>query len=360
MLGGLADLSVRGAEIDWAAVFPRPAPPKVALPTYPFRKVRYWAESPRPFTAAGSRPAAATEVAAIAPRDDLIYEVQWRSQAIEPSPGGDSSGDAWLVRPDRSGIAAALAARLSERGASVEFVEESDLTREDFEVGPNVRVVLDLGGLDGDATEPAELIEQSCRGALRLVQALARGRSPRPPRLWVATRGAVAVGATAIRPEQAAVWGLGRVAAVEQPRFWGGCVDLDPRADPETSAEALRTEIEAQAVEPEVAYRSGERSVPRLVRSGDLPAAAVPFRADATYLITGGLGALGLEVARALVGPRGGGTSCSLGGAIRATRPARRSPSWPKSRGSRSARWTWRGGVRSSRWSRRSAAICPP
>jgi hypothetical protein len=51
--------------------------------------------------------------------------------------------------------------------------------------------------------------------------------------LWVATRGAVAVGASdrAGDPVQAAVWGLGRVAALEHPQRWGGLIDLPEHVD---------------------------------------------------------------------------------------------------------------------------------
>src|SRR5262249_21952592 len=51
--------------------------------------------------------------------------------------------------------------------------------------------------------------------------------------------------------------------------------------------------------EDQVARRGRERLVPRLVRR-PAPAEDVlsPFRAEATYLVTGGLGALGLRVAR--------------------------------------------------------------
>ena len=71
---------------------------------------------------------------------------------------------------------------------------------------------------------------------------------------------------------------------------------------------------------------------------GDQPVATVPaedepvtFRADASYLITGGLGGFGLAVARWMA-ERGAGTSSWWGGeAPRRPRPARRWPSWSSS-----------------------------
>ena len=47
-------------------------------------------------------------------------------------------------------------------------------------------------------------------------------------RVWALTRGAVCIGRSDAAPDpvQAAVWGLGRVAALELPERWGGLVDL--------------------------------------------------------------------------------------------------------------------------------------
>ena len=62
-------------------------------------------------------------------------------------------------------------------------------------------------------------------GSLVLVQAL--GDAGVGGRLWVVTSGAVAAGAGEVPdPGQAAVWGLGRVAALEVPQRWGGLIDV--------------------------------------------------------------------------------------------------------------------------------------
>jgi NADP-dependent 3-hydroxy acid dehydrogenase YdfG len=140
-----------------------------------------------------------------------------------------------------------------------------------------------------------------CVSVLHLVQALARtGGSPR---LWLVTRGAQAVGEHE-QPVvmQAAVWGMGRVIGhQEHLALWGGLVDLDPAA-PAASVEALGRELLQPGREDQVALRAGERYVARLSRDVGLQAAApVHLRADASYLITGGFGALGLLTARWMV-----------------------------------------------------------
>ena len=95
---------------------------------------------------------------------------------------------------------------------------------------------------------------------------------------------------------------MGRSLALEHPQLWGGLVDLDPDA-PQGEALALAGELLDPDGEDQSAFRGGRRHVARLVR-GDRPdhrAQALPVRPEGTYLVTGGLGALGLRVARWLV-----------------------------------------------------------
>src|SRR5262249_60941351 len=97
--------------------------------------------------------------------------------------------------------------------------------------------VVYLWGLDAvvkgsaSAGEVGEATRRATASLLGLVQAF--GTGPRPPRLWVVTRGACVVGGGGGEPEvapcQAALWGLGRVAALEHPAAWGGVRGLGPQ-----------------------------------------------------------------------------------------------------------------------------------
>jgi acyl transferase domain-containing protein len=99
---------------------------------------------------------------------------------------------------------------------------------------------------------------------------------------------------------QASLWGLGKVIALEQPQLWGGLIDLAPYL-PSDEAFYLLAEIEDSQGEDQLAFRAGRRHVARLVRSQVPAAGSPPLRGDSTYLITGGLGALGLAVAQWMV-----------------------------------------------------------
>ncbi|ABP55223.1 type I polyketide synthase [Salinispora tropica] len=108
------------------------------------------------------------------------------------------------------------------------------------------------------------------------------------------TRDAVGAGDTPVNPAQAALWGLVRAAEAEHPgRFV--LVDTDGTGTDHLAA-ALATG------EPEVAVRDGRLLVPRLTRvPAEAPRDGIPWSADGTVLITGGLGGLGSLVARHLV-----------------------------------------------------------
>ncbi len=164
--------------------------------------------------------------------------------------------------------------------------------------------VLHLQGPEGVGRLP-EAAHSGCRSALALMQALIQGAWTQKPRLWLVTAGAQAahLEASHVAVAQAPVWGLGRTMAQEHPEFWGGLVDLGGPATDEELA-SLIAEVRRAGVEDQVLLRGDKRYVGRLVRhrlerSAD---GAALFSPDATYLITGGLGGMGLKLAEWMVG----------------------------------------------------------
>jgi NADP-dependent 3-hydroxy acid dehydrogenase YdfG/acyl carrier protein len=141
-----------------------------------------------------------------------------------------------------------------------------------------------LGGLDG------------CKTALALVQSLAQQPGD-PPALWIVTLGAHAVTSEGECPgfAQASVLGLARTIAIEFPDLRCTTVDLDPLGD----ISPLVDELLLSDGEDRVAFRGNDRYVPRLESyAPSVSSVASTIHADATYLITGGLGGLGLRMAR--------------------------------------------------------------
>jgi myxalamid-type polyketide synthase MxaE and MxaD len=211
---------------------------------------------------------------------------------------------AWLLIADASGIAAMLAPSLEADGATVTIVPP-DVPAEAIDLAPlldrvlparHVEVVY-LRGIDADAPEHAS---QSLFGLVRVVQQLAMfDRTAR--RCTVVTRGAQAVGDGAqIAVAQASHWGLAAALSEEHAALWGACIDLDRNADALRAVSWLRDELCA-ANRGNAAQRGTQRFVPQLQRLQLAASRSLLLLSDATYLVTGGLGGVGLQVARWLV-----------------------------------------------------------
>jgi myxalamid-type polyketide synthase MxaE and MxaD len=136
-----------------------------------------------------------------------------------------------------------------------------------------------------------------CDSALLTVQALAQAEQAPAPRLWLVTRGTQAITPGEVAAGQAPLWGLGRTIAYEHPELRCTLVDLDQAAP---NAQELCDELCSDSADDQVALRRGERYGARLALAA-ASTAARNVRFDLTYLITGGLGGLGLKVADWLV-----------------------------------------------------------
>jgi acyl transferase domain-containing protein/NADPH:quinone reductase-like Zn-dependent oxidoreductase/NAD(P)-dependent dehydrogenase (short-subunit alcohol dehydrogenase family) len=195
----------------------------------------------------------------------------------------------WLVVADEVGLGAGVAATLERRREPVVLAAPgSACTRIDAgrwsirsDAREDVARVLAEGSGEGgwrgvvhcralDAPEGergATLDAQraSCGSLLALTQALVGDGTAAVPRLIVVTRGAQATGTGPVAVAQAPVVGLTRTIALEHPELRVRSIDVDP-ADGPAAADVVVHELLAGDGESEIAYRSGLRSAPRLVR----------------------------------------------------------------------------------------------
>jgi myxalamid-type polyketide synthase MxaE and MxaD/epothilone polyketide synthase C/epothilone polyketide synthase D len=249
-------------------------------------------------------------------RDDRFLEVDWELATV---PAAKIDAGRWLLLGAGRGLGAMLCSALQAAGHAAAHAPGRDtsvssvraLLSEAF--GRQVpTAVVHLGSLDAGVELDADTIEGAlvcgCDGVLHTVNALADAGFRDPPRLWLVTRGAQAAGAGDVHPAQAPMVGLGRVIATEHVELRCARLDLDP-ARPEAEVESLLAELLADDEEEEIALRGDERRVGRLVHR--TPEAERPWkneprgerltglqvRADGSYLLTGGLGGLGLSVA---------------------------------------------------------------
>ncbi len=250
---------------------------------------------------------------------EWLYGIEWRASAQEGKEGGGSEGGRWVIFMDGSGVGERLSREIelaggeclrvvSERGGRAG--NERQVGRGDREAmgallreanganGRRLRGAVYLWGLDARQENASVGVSQAMGdgGVIGLAQAMVEQGGG--ARLWLVTRGAQGVEASEVPVAvQAPLWGLGRVVAQEHPEIWGGLFDLDPASE-EADADGLWAAIHEPDGENEIAVREGRRYVARLVRSAGGVGGGAPIRSDATYLITGGLGGLGLVVAR--------------------------------------------------------------
>ena len=220
------------------------------------------------------------------------------------------AADGWLIvgAPGDTGYRAlgdALAAR-GER-VIVTDVDPSDpdaVDRAMAAAGP-CRGVVSFVPSD-DQTAPLDGAIAAAASVLHVVQALGRAAGSHVPRVWIVSRGAqILAGDADGRPTAAAAVGLARTVACEHAELRTTRIDLS--ASPtELEIQSLAAAMVADDSEEEVVLRGPVRRVARVVRRRPPPAAVAMVRPDGTYLITGGLGALGLTAARWLAA-RGAG-----------------------------------------------------
>jgi acyl transferase domain-containing protein/acyl carrier protein len=232
-------------------------------------------------------------------RAEMAYRPEW-IPAPRPVAAAARQAGSWIVLGDANGAGVAVAKLLEARGDRCILLSAD---RIDLQQPDCFRQVLeDSGSLKGIVhLWSAEPLRISLGSVLRLLREISRSVTGTPPRLWLLTRGTQPAGSSSVTGIDAApLWGLGRVLALEQPELRCTRIDLDSNPGP---GEALRIveELEAEYAEPEIALRGSERFIPRLTPVTFSSGSKTALSADATYLITGGLGVLGLRVARWLV-----------------------------------------------------------
>ncbi|AQA23516.1 malonyl CoA-acyl carrier protein transacylase [Rhodococcus sp. MTM3W5.2] len=279
-LGALAELYVAGVPVRWESCCVPGRP--IDLPTYPFQRKRYWL-TPLSRTI--------TPVAGI---ESWLYRETWRPV---PMPTAQPSGT-WLVASAEHIDDQRICAVIGQSAVVIRYTVDGDgrdLLAERLRALPPLSGVVSLLAMDERPLADHQPVPRGVAHTIVLLQALGDAAIEAP--LWSVTRGAVAVSPTdpPPSPAQAQVWGIGRVAALEHPRRWGGLVDLSPNAD-EQEPHRLAAVITAAGAEDQLAIRSSGTLTRRMVRATwrDVE----PWRPTGTVLITGGTGGLGARLAR--------------------------------------------------------------
>ncbi|MEI7601619.1 MAG: SDR family NAD(P)-dependent oxidoreductase, partial [Aestuariivirga sp.] len=241
--------------------------------------------------------------------DEFCFEVIWSAVAPDAATGSGAGqvvglGKILLLATRADALKDDLAESLRRAGYSVETCETDQPGRwlSDGGADSQPRTPEDLAGLvwvvpqvsgSAAAEPPLALVE-----TFLLIQT-AQARSMRLPLgVSIVTQGAVAADVgEPCDPVASAVWGLVRSLQNEAPDLGLRLLDVSG-----TEMDGVARLLGGSAAEPQLALRGSRIMTPRLQNFRPMPESdheglIVKHGADASYLITGGLGALGLEAA---------------------------------------------------------------
>ncbi|MFE9581410.1 beta-ketoacyl synthase N-terminal-like domain-containing protein [Nocardia sp. NPDC006044] len=229
---------------------------------------------------------------AVGPRQ-LVHEMAW--EPVEVRADARVPQQALLIgRP--SGWPA-LTEALAVRGVTARAVADPAAIGDGLLAAGDAVIVAPQALLPGETPElAARRCAETLVDAVQRVAAIADAQ--RRPAVWVLTEGVRDGGAEASL-SHAPLWGAGRIVAGERPDVWGGVIDIAEDAAPESVAAligALPPTEDVLSVTADGVFAARLRKIERPAEHE-----AVDCRPNGTYLITGGLGALGLEAARHLV-----------------------------------------------------------
>lgn len=271
---------------------------------------------------------------------DWLYTLDWQQQPCDVSALSPAEPGHWLIFADKQGVGNALANQLRSHDQTCALIypqgSDTTLPKSDLELNPTdptafnqllqnqiaaselpLQGIIHLWSLDSPLSDQltVDLLHQSqqmvCASVLHLVQAVDQHPDLKNacPQLWLITQQAIMAENNAPTGiAQSSLWGLGRVVTIEHPEMWGGLIDIDAQRTAFEVSQQLWLEIRAQQgkgeqAEDQVLLHQEKRYVARLARHSVSNADIVPVNLglEGTYLITGGLGALGIRLAKWLV-----------------------------------------------------------
>jgi acyl transferase domain-containing protein/thioesterase domain-containing protein len=333
----LGRLWALGAAIDFEKMRQGEIRRRVTLPTYSFARQRYFIEPGKLEPKDASAPDRAKKLAEI---NEWFYRPIWKQVAPAPA---QHERRTWLLFLDEGGLGERIAGDLRQRGEEVITVRSSDayyqLSHNDYRLSPEHgkdgydALVRDLvaSGKMPDRILHLWLVaatkefragssflhrnqERGFYSLLFLAQALGEHGNRRPMHIVAVSSGMQQVAdEPLLYPDQATVLGPCKVIPRELEGVTCSSVDIslpvsrrmtfrrDATVGYDVIATALRAELELPPGNRVVALRGKQRfelSYEKMDMSASSPEPLLYLREGGTYVITGGLGGIGMTMAR--------------------------------------------------------------
>lgn len=322
LLTTLGKLWLAGVQVDWSGFYTHEQRHRVPLPTYPFERQRYWIEPQKDTNISFSKQ---PDIA------DWFYIPSWK-RSISPITK-ITEKLSWLVFIDECGLGSQLLTQLQQMDQVVTTVKVGEQFRQygenvytinprkpdDYdallkELGLQDKVpqkIVHLWNVSPNAYSEMELFEQSQDlgfwSLLFLAQALSKNNLTKPLQIVVVSNNMQEViGAELLCPEKATLLGLIKVIAQEYPYITCKSIDTvtseSEVGQKKDLIDSILSELAEASPESVIAYRGNHRWVQTFepVRLEKSVTEKPRLRERGVYLITGGLGGIGLVLAEYL------------------------------------------------------------
>ena len=343
-LNKLGQIWQAGGTPDWSALYGDELRYRVPLPTYPFEGQRYWVEPGRQKYEAGAGGLGQKNTAVFLPKKenlrDWFYQPSWRQTPFPSLPDSTTASRRWLILADEQGFSEQLAHSLRQAGQTeLIMVREGEayqrLNAHEWTLRTAVREDYDqlINQLEQAGQLPDEIIyarpitldhvpdtlenlsyfeQVSFYGLLYLAQAWGQSGISQPVRLTVLSNNLHSLGLGAgITPQASKALLLGPVRVIPNEFTAVQCRTIDLVLPPAGSwaAKRLHDQLLRELLTPSPDLVVAHRGNARWVQTFEAAPPPTPLpekletpllRPNGVYLITGGMGALGLNGARYL------------------------------------------------------------
>lgn len=332
ILSTLGQLWLSGVKPDWRGFYRGYIRRRLPLPTYPFERQRFWLGAAKPEENALRQFVAMTKNPDIS---EWFYIPTWKSKPVPPQhPRRKEKPLRWLIFMDDIGLGAAVAKKLQAKKHSVirvrsgqgytkhdetnytiapDCLEDYESLLQEHKLGEPFNRILHLGSfsrirnteLDQDRIDLAQ--DRGFISLLLLTQALGKLNYSGELSLFVISNNVHDVtGTELLQPEKASILGPVKVIPQEYPNVRCCNIDFDHEQKDTRDLDLLTgrilTEARALSTERIIAYR-GDRRWVQIYESVKLDSSfqkKTKLRKGGVYLITGGLGGIGLVLAEFL------------------------------------------------------------
>ncbi|HKV40781.1 MAG TPA: type I polyketide synthase, partial [Blastocatellia bacterium] len=336
ILSSMGQLWLSGVKIDWKSFQASERRLRVPLPTYPFERQRYWID--RPISPVKEAAAVEGEDALQGKKGDIkdwFYIPSWkRSAHLSIPPASWSQESKWMVFMDEHGMGERIVDRLEQLGQTVTRIragqEFGRIKEGSYSIRPTQRDDYDrlLSDVCSTGRPPARIVHLwSLTGACDAKTNLESFEKAQPFGFYSLLFIAQALGSKGIKeevqidvisdylqdvtgqddlqPEKTTILGPCRIIPQEYPNITCRAIDVVL-----SGSDAGRTELAAWLINElspkpsseTIAYRGNYRWVRTLEPAGIEAGAGgkLMLRQKGVYLVTGGMGGIGLALAQYL------------------------------------------------------------